>query len=166
MSSVVEVGLIPVKLEEKCILENYLSLYLHDLSEYTNDLKVCKDGRFQYKGLELYFKREELKPYFIYFNDEVIGFILLNTGRFVPQDIDYSIHEMFILRSYRGRGIAAKAITKLFSDHQGIYKIQQMERNLPAISFWKKFYKAEKINYHETVEALDNIRCYTQVFKI
>lgn len=43
-----EIQLIPIKMEAKNILENLMSMYLHDLSEFADDLIANKDGMFEY----------------------------------------------------------------------------------------------------------------------
>jgi predicted acetyltransferase len=159
-----EITLEKVTLKSKTKLENLMNLYLHDLSEFASDLKINEDGKFQYEGLELYFTSEDLKPFFITYQDKVVGFILLNTGKYVPRDIDYTVHEFFILRSFRKKGIGTVAINKLFDLYKGKYNVGQLGNNKTAISFWKNFYKIQGIKYTETKEAVDNFECCTQMF--
>lgn len=161
-----EIKLVPIKLETKGILENLMTVYLHDLSGFADDLKVNKCGKFEYEGLELYFTKEELKPYLIYLKDDIVGFVLLNTGKYVPQDIDFSIHEFFILKGFRRRGIGAIATKKLFDSYRGKYRIDQLANNKPVINFWKNVYKDQGIEFIETIETVDDLECYTQVFNV
>jgi len=161
-----EMKLVPIELESKNILENLISIYLHDLSEFTNDLKVNQNGRFEYEGLELYFIKEELKPLFIYLKDNIVGFILLNNGKYVPQDIDFSVHEFFILKSYRRSGIGAKAMEGLFDKYKGKYRIVQLADNKLAINFWKSIYKMQGIDFIETIEIIDDVECNIQVLDV
>lgn len=161
-----DIKLVGVTLETKNILENLISLYLHDLSQFVDDLKVNNDGKFEYDGFEFYFKYEELNPFLIYCNDEVAGFILLNLGKFVPSTVQYSIHELFILKSFRKKRVATRAIKKVFETYKGKYKVGQLQNNELAVEFWKRFYKNQDINYEETVEVEDGFNCYTQIFTI
>ena len=48
--------------------------------------------------------------------------------------------------------------------YKGRYKIEQLEENKLAISFWKSFYKSNNIKYEEKMEVIDDLKCYTQVF--
>lgn len=128
--------------EEKInILMNLLSLYLHDLSEFADDLKINEEGKYEYEGIKYYFIKEELNPFFIYYNDEIAGFVLLNGGKYVPGDAEYSIHEIFILKSFRGKGVATIAIKKIFEMYKGKYKVEQLQDNKLAVKFWNGFYK-------------------------
>lgn len=54
----------PVSKDEKHILQNLYSLYLHDLSEFTEGLDISTDGSFEFDSFELIWKEEGLTPYF------------------------------------------------------------------------------------------------------
>jgi len=159
-----KINLEQVTLKKKTKLESLMNLYLHDLSEFASDLKINEDGKFKYDGFELYFTSEDLKPFFITYHDEMVGFVLLNTGKYVPSDIDYTIHEVFLLRGFRKKGIGTVAIKKLFELYKGKYNIVQLGNNKIAIDFWKNFYKIEGLKYTETKEIVDNFECCTQIF--
>ena len=152
--------------EQQGVLKNIVSLYLHDLSQYADDLQINKEGLFSYEGFELYFKQPDLLPYFIKLKNNIIGFILVNMGKYVPKDVDLSVHEFFILKSYRRKGFGKRAIQELFKCHVGTYKIEQIASNLPAVKFWKNVYKQLHIEYKECQELLDDIPGVSQVFKI
>jgi Fe-S cluster biosynthesis and repair protein YggX len=36
-----------ISIESKAKLENLMSIYLHDLSEFASDLKINEDGKFE-----------------------------------------------------------------------------------------------------------------------
>lgn len=160
------VKIIPVSSEKKHILENLLSLYLHDLSEFADDLKIDINGKFQYEGLELYITKDELKPFFIFLEDEIVGFIFVNTGKYVSKGIDFVVNEFFILKSFRRKGISAIAIKKFFNDNKGKYEIEQLANNNIAINFWKKIYKVHEIEYEESIKMSDGFELYSQIFNI
>lgn len=160
------VKLISVNSETKHILENLMSLYLHDLSEFADDLKIDVNGKFQYDGLELYITKDELKPYFIYLEDNIVGFVLVNKGKYASKGIDFLVHEFFILKSFRRKGIGAIAIKKLINDNKGKYEVMQLVNNKTAINFWNKFYINTEIEYKETMEMYDGFEVYSQTFSV
>jgi len=153
-----------VTIESKVKLENLISIYLHELSEFATDLKINDDGRFEYDGLELYFKSEDLKPYFITYQGDVAGFVLVNKGKYVPKDIDYVVHELFILKSFRNNGIGGVAIRILLYECKGKYRIVQISSNKTAVNFWVKFYEKQGIKYIESKEKLDDLDVNVQIF--
>jgi predicted acetyltransferase len=158
------INLIKVKLEGKAKLKGLMSLYLHDLSEFAEDLKINEDGLFEYEGIDLYFENEELMPFFICSQNEVVGFILVNSGKFVGPNIDYSIHELFILKGFRRKGIAHITIKKILNSYMGKYKVEQLKENKTAIGFWRNFYEVQGIKYIEEKEAIDGFECLIQIF--
>lgn len=155
-----------ITLSSKAKLENLMSMYLHDLSEFADDLKINEDGRFEYDGLELYFKSEDLAPYFIIYQGEVAGFVLFNKGRYVPKDIDYVIHELFILKGFRKKGVGSAAIRILLDECKGKYRVVQISNNKTAVNFWIKFYENQGIKYIESKERLDDLDGNVQIFNV
>jgi len=157
---------VTIELKEK--LKNIMSLYLHDMSEFGDDLKVNEEGIFEYEGFDLYFKTEDLKPFFITYQGEVAGFVFLNSGKYVPREIDYEVHELFLLKGYRKKGIGNAAIQNLLELYRGKYKIAQISCNKLAINFWTKFYENQGINYVESKEKLDDIELEgtVQIFNV
>ncbi|GFZ30191.1 acetyltransferase [Clostridium zeae] len=161
-----ETKLEKITIESKAKLENLISLYLHDLSEFAADLKISEDGKFKYDGLELYFKSEDLTPYFITYRGEVAGFVLFNTGKYVPKDINYVIHELFVLKGFRNKGVANEAVKILMETYKGRYKVVQISINKVAVKFWIKFYEKQGIKYIEAKEKDDDIEINVQIFDV
>lgn len=158
--------LVRVERDKFNILENLMDLYLQDLSAFSKELNVNAQGKFVYEGLEYYLSENELRPFFIYYNDELAGFVLLNSGKFVPIAVDYSIHEFFILKAFRKNGIGKRAAKIIFNEYPGIYKIEQLNGNYAATEFWKAVYKENSIKYNEMLEKSDGEEYMIQIFSI
>ena len=148
------------------VLKNLVSLYLHDLSAFADDLAINDSGVFEYEGIELYFNREDLTPFFIKNDNNVVGFMLLNMGRYVEDNIDFCVHEFFILKSDRKKGFGKAAVKQLFNSYKGRYKIGQLASNTPALKFWHRIYEALAIEYSEIQEKVDGLPCVAQIFNI
>lgn len=161
-----EIKLLPIDAKSQSIFKNLMTLYLHDLSEFADDLKINSEGLFEYDGIEYYFKSKDLKPFFIFVNADIAGFVLLNSGKYVPENIDYSVHELFLMKAYRKKGIASVVIEKLFELYKGNYKVVQLYHNTPAINFWRNFYKKNSINYKEFEEVIDGQKGIFQIFSV
>ena len=155
-----------ITIDSKSKLENLISIYLHDLSEFANDLKINNEGKFEYDNLDLYFKSQDLTPYFITYQGEVAGFILFNSGKYVPKHIDYVINKLFILKSFRKKGIASAAIKILLDNYKGNYRIVQISSNKKAVNFWMKFYEKQGIEYVESEEKYDELEGNIQIFNV
>ena len=62
-------------------------------------------------------------------NNEVAGFILFNTGKYAGGQSNFSVHELFVAKSFRSRGIATRAVNKLLEMYKGTYRVEQLEKN-------------------------------------
>ncbi|WP_128893746.1 GNAT family N-acetyltransferase [Longirhabdus pacifica] len=148
------------------IMKNLLSLYLHDLSKYMDDLELNEQGLYEYDGLYLYFEKNDLLPYFIMLDDKVIGFMLLSLPPFAPCDADFYVNEIFILKKYRRHGYGSQAVHHIFKRYKGNYFIFQSQKNKEAIDFWKKTLNQADIQYEEMIKDIDGERCLVQIFDI
>ncbi|MCR8995235.1 GNAT family N-acetyltransferase [Brevibacillus sp. 7WMA2] len=160
------ISLCPVSSRDKNIIFNLMPLYLHDLSAYTNNLTVDRQGRFVYENLDLYWEREALQPYLIKSAEDIVGFLLLNRPPFAPTGTDFYVNELFILTYYRRKGFARKALKQCFTDNPGNYMVVQMIKNKPAISFWHRLYEEEGIIFEERQDVLQDEPCLLQKFTI
>jgi predicted acetyltransferase len=151
---------------EKSILRHFFSYYLHDLSAFSNDLQVNKEGLYEYNGLDLFFEKKGISPYFIVKKGEKIGFLLLTEPPFAPKEADYCIHELFILKNHRRTQAAEKAVMELLRQKKGTYFVVQLVRNQPAIQFWKRFYQKNHIDIMEKELEMDSDLCVSQMFTV
>ncbi|MCM3315332.1 GNAT family N-acetyltransferase [Rummeliibacillus stabekisii] len=151
---------------EKSILRNLYSLYLHDLSKYTTNLNIGEDGAFHYDELDDFWKVDGLSPYFITWNEKIIGFILLLERPFLKKANDYGINDFFILNQYKGKGLAMQAASKVFEMKRGQYFIIQVVENKRAVTFWKKVYIDLHIDANERQDVIDGELCLIQTFKV
>lgn len=164
MMEIKDITIFEASVGEKELLRNFLALYLHDLSEYTERLDINRQGFFDYRDLDKYFYRKFLIPLLYQVNRQPAGFILLDQKPYTPKNIDYFINEFFILKKYRRKGIAKMVIKELFTIYPGRYLVLQLSSNLPAINFWHKVYEENGLQYTETIEELDGEECLSQEF--
>ncbi|KAA0543165.1 GNAT family N-acetyltransferase [Bacillus sp. BGMRC 2118] len=155
-----------VQEKDKDVLYNLYSLYLHDLSRYTNSLEIKKDGSFELDVFASIWETDGLSPYFLYSGDSLIGFILLVERPFLEKEYDYSINDIFILNKYRGKGFALQAIDMIFQQKKGRYFIIELVSNVPAVHFWKIVYDNLKITFEEIEQIIDEDPVLIQTFQI
>jgi len=143
-----------------------MSLYLHDMSEFAEFLKVEPDGCYKYNNLHLYWEKKELDAYFIKADTEIAGFILSNLAPYIPDGCDRNIQEFFILRKFRRQGLGVKAASVFFKRFPGKYCVVQIFKNKPAIDFWHYVYQVKNIKYTERQEYDHGIKVLAQRFSI
>ncbi|WP_342598240.1 GNAT family N-acetyltransferase [Psychrobacillus sp. FSL H8-0483] len=151
---------------EKTILRNLYSYYLHDLSKFTPNLTINENGFFDYEDLNSFWTNEGISPYFIKFDGNIIGFILLLERPFLKKENDFGINDIFILNQFKGKSFGIQAVKALFESKKGKYFVIELVHNLPAVSFWRKVYKEFQIDYKEENQLIDDEPCVVQTFEI
>lgn len=155
-----------VQIQEKHILRNLYSLYLHDLSAYSHELLVNDEGIFEYDSFEMIWNTEGLSPFLIKVEGKLAGFVLLLEAPFLKR-VDYCINDFFLLNGYRGRGYGQDAFKHICQTRQGKYAVEQIVENKPAVYFWKKVYQQFGIDYEESTRTEeDGLECLRQFFWI
>lgn len=136
--------------ESTKFINNLYPLYLHDLSEIwgwkPNQYGVYEDDDTltlsdQNKVFDIWWtKPSVLFPYLIRVDNIPAGFALVATPPYTPHGSDYYMNEFFILRPYRGMGVAQAAAVQVFHNHRSSWELQTnpTEKNTRAQSFWRK----------------------------
>jgi len=158
--------IIEITEKDRTVLQNLMSLYLHDMSEYAGFLKLCSDGSYKYQNLQLYWEKDELSAFLVKIDSEIAGFILSNKPPYIPDDCQISIQEFFILKKLRRKGNGLRAVSSFFEKFPGRYYIAQLVDNRPAIAFWKSVYQKLGIEIEQCEETESGIRILTQRFTI
>lgn len=151
--------------DKKEILRNLYSLYLHDLSAFTDGLQVGEDGSFEFDSFSLIWEKEGITPYFIKVDEKLAGFVLILEAPFTTK-VDKVINDFFILNPFRGTGAAQAAVSEIFAQNKGSYYISQLVKNQTAVHFWKKVYQQEGIAFEEQSEVEDGEEVVYQTFTV
>jgi len=141
-------------------------MYLHDMSEFADFLKLSVDGSYKYQNLHYYWEKDELSAFFIKIDSEIAGFVLSNKPPYIPDDCEISIQEFFILKKFRGKGFGMEAALKFLERFPGKYFIAQLRNNKPAIEFWHSVYSTLRLEYDEREEIDSGVKILTQRFTI
>ncbi|WP_051960949.1 GNAT family N-acetyltransferase [Devosia riboflavina] len=128
------IRLIPARPDQKPVIANLIQLYLHDMTEFM-PFPVGADGRYAYDFLDRFWRF----PYLIMSGEEIAGFALVIddcplTGR-APC---WFMAEFFVLKAYRGRGLARSAVRQALKTHPGQWHIAVPHANKAAQAFWSK----------------------------
>ena len=160
-----KVSLEIIEQDNKEILRNLYSLYLHDLSAYTDGLQISESGSFEFDSFSLIWERKGITPYFIKADEKLAGFVLILEAPFTTK-VDKVINDFFILNPFRGKGVAKAAVAEIFSENKGSYYISQLVNNETALHFWKKIYRQMEIDFVEESEVQDGEEVVYQTFVI
>lgn len=155
--------LLKATLEDKALLKNLYSFYIHDLSAFSNTLKPNAEGAFEFDAFEKIWERDGINPYLIKNDDTLIGFCLLLEPPFTKK-VDYCINDFFIYSHFRGKGFAEEAVKMIFQEKKGSYYVSQLKNNKRAVSFWKKMYEKFHLAYEESMEIEEGEEVIYQTF--
>lgn len=115
------------------LLANLLELYTHDLSDVFPHVVLGTDGRFGYPRLADYWRADgQRAAYVIWIADRVAGFALM-TG---THDNGFDVAEFFVIKQFRGTGVAQRAAHHLWAAHPGRWTVRVSVRNVRALRFW------------------------------
>lgn len=128
--------LAPAKPEDRTFIKNIYPFYLHDLSEFTEDIQPGADGTFDVDYVDTYFDEPDHTCLNITLDGRIIGFILLS--KFENAKVDYVIQEAFVLRGFRGKGFGKIIFAKLLELYTGKFALYVLDRNEPAKHFWQR----------------------------
>lgn len=126
-----------VQAKEEQVLSNLLQKYLYEMSPYFHD-EIDADGNYPYRYLPLYFTEADRRAYFIYDDDQIIGFALINAYSLTDEPMDNCIAEFTIFPVYRSKGKGLDAVDALVKLRSGKWQLKYVTMNQPAERFWNK----------------------------
>jgi predicted acetyltransferase len=98
-------------------------------------LDTGADGRYSYDTTSVWAKGCD--AYLAKVDDSIAGFALIGSGGERLGDIGaHDVHEFFIMRKFRRRGIGRSMVTFLWNEHPGDWLVRVLEANAPAQTFW------------------------------
>ena len=119
--------------DDKDVIKNMYQYYVHDLSEFNDNLHVDSMGLFDTSFVDRYYCEDDLIPLKITLENSTIGFLNCSIG----QKVDYVIQDIFILRNYRNRGLGKLALKQFFDLYRGRFGLDILIKNEPAKLFWE-----------------------------
>lgn len=133
--------------EQRYIIQNMWSAYIHDLSQYQDRLPnqhglLEEDDIAAYSAENLLSEwwsyPDQVFAYIIYVDERPAGFALVASPPLVDGEADKVFYEFFLYHPYRGKGIGRLAATKVFDLFRGSWQLNVLPRHKPALAFWRK----------------------------
>ena len=131
-----------IKDQEK--LERLLQIYLHDVSLYFPIDFDSEKVMYVYDDITKYFEDNNYKAFYIKYNNNIAGFILLD----IVNNVNV-IQEMFVLNNYKKQGLGKKAVTEIFDMFKGDWLIKVLPLSKQAEMFWTKVISEYTNNNYE-----------------
>ena len=158
------VNLMEIKQIEKGELMTLMKEYFLEIDRsYINS-----SDELQYPYLDTYWKDANRKPHFIVFNNNKVGFALVNDWIVNKEyGANYSIAEFYVKPEYRRKKIGQKTVRALFKQFRGKWEIRQSASNLLGIEFWRTVInQLTNGNYKEEILSIDDEIVYIQNFEV
>ena len=126
-----------VRKEERELLWNINQKYLYEMTLYYPD-SMDEHGNYHYGHFEEYFTDPVRKAFFLYDDDIMVGFAMVNPYSNIEHDPDYTIAEFTIFPTYRGKHYATDAANLILASYPGKWEIKYNEKNIGAKRLWTK----------------------------
>jgi predicted acetyltransferase len=121
--------------ESDVLLRNLFEHYCHDMSEWF-DVDTEADGSYSYDTASVWAGEQEV--YLARVGAAIAGFALIGSAAGWLGDIGArDVHEFFVLRRFRRRGIGKQMAALLWNEHRGEWLVRVLEANAPAVFFWR-----------------------------
>lgn len=131
------IELVEVIETDKSALRQLMELYAYDFSEY-DDADVNEHGRYGYTYFDYYWTEESRHPFFIFVEEILAGFVLINEYCYVATvPGTKSIAEFFVMRKHRRQGVGRAVAIQVFNRFPGPWEVIQHGGNEPSIVFWE-----------------------------
>lgn len=145
----------PVSFEEKEVLNNLLEKYYYEFSQY-DKIPFNNNGLFNYRYLNSYWTDDGRFAYFIFADNKLEGFALINKHPECDRQIDWAVAEFFVSYNYRNSGVATMIMDKIFAIHKGYWHIKYHSANIASVKLWNKIAKKYSNNDYETLNGLED----------
>ena len=134
--------------------------YLYEMTLYYPD-EMDEKGVLHYGYFDQYFVDAKRKAYFIYNDETLVGFVMINPYSVLGGNPDYTMAEFTIFPAFRRNGFGFEAATLFLSTFKGKWEIKFNEKNIGAKKFWTKITekynpKIHHLNEMETVLEFEN----------
>lgn len=141
--------------QDKDRLWNIFQKYLYEMTNYY-DMDMNESGNYEYKYFDAYFTEPERIVLFIYNDEILIGFVMINNYSCIEDSIDYAIGEFTVFPHYRKKHLGMNAIEKIFEQYHGKWEIKYSNENRAAKNFWTKMTEKYEplVSTHANVESV------------
>lgn len=136
-----KISIRPAREKDRLLIKNIFNLYQNELCVYSDDFDCLdENGYFAPETVnEILPFGDGVFPYIIEEDARPIGFVMATDKTHAPQGFDFALEEIFLIRNRRNQGIADIAMGEITKDRPGRWTLEVYTKNLPALSFWKRY---------------------------
>jgi len=136
----------PVRQEDRTLFWNITQKYLYEMTQYYPEA-MDEQGNLSYDYFDAYFSQPQRKALFLFNDETMVGFVMINPYSAIGHTPDFTIAEFTIFPSYRRQHYAMGAAKLILSAYPGRWEIKYHEQNTGAKTLWT----AAAAPFHPTV---------------
>lgn len=123
--------------KDRDLLFNINQKYLYEMTQFYDD-KIDENGNYHYGHFDEYFIDSKRSAYFIYNDNNLVGFFMIHPYSYFNYSPDYVLAEFTIFPHFRKRHYAEETIKIIFDTFPGNWEIKYNENNIKAKNLWLK----------------------------
>lgn len=137
--------IVPVRVTDYHTVQNMARFYVYDMSEYLGHQvgwELPLNGLYECIDFKRYWDNpEEQFPFFIYFHDEIAGFVIVDKQG-IDSHVDFNIAQFFVIRKFKRQGIGHYVAQLCFDRFIGKWNVMCLPDNVGAYHFWRSVVSA------------------------
>ena len=126
-----------VSSEERNLLWNIHQKYLYEMTNYYDD-EMDDNGNYHYGYFDAYFEDPERITLFIYSDNTLVEFAMINPYSYIGGHPDHVLAEFTIFPMFRKKHIGLDAAAHILESYKGSWEIKYNEKNAGAKALWNK----------------------------
>jgi predicted acetyltransferase len=136
------IEIVKATFDHEHLVKSLVNLFLHDLSEFTDDSWMGDNGEWQPPFGKCVRPPEEkgepVQTLLVRVDHRPAGYAMVAFAPsvFVTPGRDIAMAQFFILKAYRRRGIGREFARALFDRFRGKWEVGWARQNTPAAQFW------------------------------
>lgn len=145
------IRLVNVTAEQKELLWNIHQKYLYEMTNYY-DNDIDESGNIHYGYFDAYFTDPKRTALFLYDDEQLIGFALINPYSLIGRNPDHVLGEFTVFPEFRRHHSGLKAAELILETYPGQWEIKYNEHNTAARALWTRLtekYDPEKYRYSD-----------------
>jgi predicted acetyltransferase len=118
-------------------IENLMQFFNHELSAWY-PVSLAEHGLYQLRPKAVYWAESNTQPFLLRVDGELAGFAVVDGEVLEPASSRYNLGYFFLVRRFRGRGLAQQAFAQLLQRLPGAWEVYYLAQNQLAGQFWPK----------------------------
>ncbi|MBB5205184.1 putative acetyltransferase [Inhella inkyongensis] len=121
--------------DERACIEHLMQFFNYELSAWY-PVRLAEHGLYTLRPKGPYWAEPRTQPFLLRVDGELAGFAVVDGECVEPARSRYNLGYFFLVRRFRGRGLARQALVQLLQALPGAWEIYYLARNAYAEHFW------------------------------